>query len=160
MFGRATFSARAHAYPVAVALVSSALLGCGGEEEAGFDSYETLQFREPLVEVPLGDFIVPVPVVANDDDGNATRSNLLQMKFTLHGLVTPKIEPQVLEQAQRQQGQLRDSVIRVCRNLPIDDVLDPQLATLRSRVLDSTQTLFEGSALRRVLVTDVTCEPL
>ena len=144
----------------AAALIASAVLGCGGGDEPAFEKFETLQFRELLVEVPLGDYTVPVPVVSNDEAGGATRTNLLEMKFTLHGLVKPDLKPQMLDQAERQEGQLRDSVIRVCRNLPIDDVLDPQLATLRSRVLDSTQSLFEGSALRRVLVTDVTCEPL
>ncbi len=145
----------------AAAAVACALTGCGGGDgRSKYEDFETLQLRESLVEASLGSYIVPVPVVQADDTGHLVRTNLLQMKFSLHGLIKPEHQSETERLVERHEGELRDRVIRVCRNSSLEDLLDPQLSTFRSRVLDEAQPLLEGVSLRRVLVTNVITEPL
>ncbi|MEM6262966.1 MAG: hypothetical protein AAGI38_10695 [Bacteroidota bacterium] len=84
----------------------------------------------------------------------------MQFRFELFALVDPSDAQKTTKLAERRQGKLRDEVIRVCRRTSIDELLDPELATLRSRLLDATQPLLESVALRRVLLTHRKTEPL
>ncbi|MEM6799149.1 MAG: flagellar basal body-associated FliL family protein [Planctomycetota bacterium] len=144
-----------------VALTLLTVLGCGGGADGpDYKNFENLQLRESLAETPLGEYTVPVPVVQADDSGELVRTNLLQVKFGLHGLVKPMDEAEAARLVKRHEGQLRDRIIRVCRNSSLEDLLDPQLSTLRSRILDAAQPLFEGVTIRRILVTNVITEPL
>lgn len=137
-----------------------AMVGCGGDEVSVYRRFEALPFRESLVEMPLGEFAIPVPVVAADEAGGLVRTNLLQTKFELYCQVKPAAESEVRQLAQRNRGELRDRVIRVCRNSSLEDLLDPQLSTFRSRVLDAIQPLFGGVTLRGVLVPEMNTDPL
>ncbi|MEM6331149.1 MAG: flagellar basal body-associated FliL family protein [Planctomycetota bacterium] len=142
-------------------LFVSGVTGCGsGEALHDYERFEQLQLRESLVETPLGRYSIPVPVIRLDEAGEMVRTNLIQIKFALHGLVKPGQEDDTARLFERNEGQLRDRVIRVCRNSSLEDLLDPQLSTLRSRILDAAQPLFESVVLKRVLVTDVFTEPL
>ena len=144
-------------------LASCVLLaaGCGGEDGlAKYDEFEHVQIREELVEVPLGHYTVPVPLLGTNDTGEVIRQNTIQMKFMLHGLVAPYHVSKAERIRDRHEGEMRDRVIRVCRNASLEDLVEPQLSTLKSRVLDVTQPLFEGVMLKRVVLTDVASEPL
>jgi len=137
------------------------LAGCGGDGGmAKYEEFENVHFREELVEVPLGHYAVPVPVLRTDEAGEVVRENSIQMKFTLHGLVAPYHVAEAERIRNRHEGELRDRVIRVCRNSSLEDLVEPQLSTLKSRILDVAQPLFEGVMLKRVVVTDVSSEPL
>ena len=47
-----------------------------------------------------------------------------------------------------------------CRKSTINDLLDPQLTAFRARLMDAVQQLFEGSILRRVVISDVIQDPM
>lgn len=130
--------------------------GCGGSSSPSYDDFEVFQFREEMTETSLGHFSVPVPLIVSGDEA----SNRIQFQFELFGVVKPEAESRTLRLAERHKGQLRDRVIRVCRNARIEDLLDPQLSTLRSRLLDTIQPLLDGVAVDRVLVVVETTEPL
>lgn len=108
----------------------------------------------------MGDFSVPVPVNVATGPLGVARQNRVQFRFVLHALVDPADATKTSRLVERRKGQLRDDVMRVCRNSSLDELLDPQLATLRTRLLDATQPLLESVTLRRVLVTGRMTEPL
>lgn len=136
-----------------------AAAGCGGGVEVQPEDYEVLSFREQLAEVELGSYSVPVPITIETTDGLG-RDNRLQFRFELFALVSPRDKPKAEECLARQQGQLRDTVISVCRNSTVDDLLDPQLSNLRSRMLSAIQPLLENVTPKRMLVTRRMTEPL
>lgn len=141
----------------APALLAAA--GCGGVEELATPDYELLSFREQLAEIPLGAYSVPVPI-AFEAEGGLGRDNRLQFRFELFALVSPRDRAKAIACLARQKGQLRDTVISVCRNSTVDDLLDPQLSNLRSRLLDAIQPLLENVTPKRILVTRRMTEPL
>lgn len=144
----------------AAALLGACAIGCGGSGAEDFEEFEQLDLREKLVEVPFGDYAVPVPVVTTGGEGGIERNNLLEITLTVVGLVGPEFEEETVKLIERHRGQIRDGVIRVCRNTSVEDLLDPQMSTLRSRILDATQPLLERVTLRRVLITRRDTAPL
>lgn len=145
-------------------LAASALVlpGCGGGGGSveDYSDLEAVVLREKLIEVDLGHFDIPVPIEVVDENGQRTVANMIQLKFSLHALVVPDEAKKVARIGERDEGQLRDRVISACRNASVGELMDPQKSTLRARLRDSTQPLFEGDTIRRMVLNDFISEPL
>lgn len=137
------------------------VVGCSDSQVSlGIAEIERGRIREQLVEVSLGEFSVPIPVGEPVSQGVVRQKNLLLLRFSLWALVAPDDTARVERLMKRNAGAIRDRVIVTCRSAPLDDVQDPNMAALRSRLLDQLLPLFEGNLLRRVFVTDTLTDPL
>lgn len=156
-----TFACRTPGGWAGAALLAFSLAGCSSSDDGGvYADLEAVVLRERLVEVALGSFEIPVPIEVIDEAGKRHSANVMQLKFALAAVVAPGDAKQVNRISKRDAGQLRDRVIRVCRNASVDELMDPQLSTLRSRLRDSAQPLFEGDTIRRMVLDDFISEPL
>lgn len=137
-----------------------ALPGCGGSDpEVALEELEVVPLAEQLSELDLGSFVIPVPLTEHDSL-EPVRENHLEMKFGLHALVTPKQLQDSEDLRELRAGELRDRVIRVCRNTALHELQDPDFSTFKLRLLDAIQPLFEGSMLDGLLLTNVQIESL
>ncbi len=137
------------------------LPGCGEKEGTNaFDEISRLPSQEKLVEIELGRFVVPVPLVLDSSTEQFELDNLLQLSFKLVVVVVPKHAANVESLMNRHAGQIRDKVIRVCRNTSRDDVLEAEWSTLKSHLLDAIQPLLGGTVVRRIIIPHKVVEPL
>lgn len=148
-------------YAVA-ALCALAVSGCGEVEEQAslFEEIGHLPTGEQSVELSIGSFIVPVPVVLESATERFEPDNLMQVEIDLFAVVDPSKVESVKRHLVRHEGQLRDTVIRVCRSTTRDDLLDSQKATLKAHLLDAVQPLMGGEAVQRLGVRRVILDEL
>lgn len=117
--------------------------------------------REELVEVTMGSFIVPVPVVLESAIERFEADNLIQVELELFAVVDPSESSQVELLLEQHKGRVRDRVIAVCRSTTRDDLLETQKSTLKAHLLDAVQPLIGGaSAVRRVGIKRVVIDEL
>lgn len=137
-----------------------ALVGCGAEPEEELTEFDLIPPPPLMSEVELGMFVIPVPGETLDNDQQSEQRNFLQLQFTLLGVVDPEDESNTLRLAERRRDELRDRVITVCRNTSLRELSDPQLLTLKLRLIDATQPMFEEVMLDSLLLRDLMVEAL
>lgn len=142
-------------------LLTLAAVGCAEDKPKGiFDDIALLPVREELVEVTIGSFLIPVPVVLDDSEEGLQAENLIQLDFDLVAVVEPEHEGRVERFLKRHEGRVRNEVIKVCRNTARDDVLESEWSTLKAHLLDATQPLLGGLGVRRLATPRIIKEPL
>lgn len=141
-------------------VVCALVCGCGEEEKIVFDEISRLPVREEMVELEIGSFIIPIPVVLDDSAERFEADNLIQVEFDLFAVVAPRHSDQVNMLLEQREGRIRDMVIRVCRNTAPDDILEAEWGTLKAHLIDAIQPLLGGQVLRRLVVPTVQKEEL
>lgn len=135
--------------------------GCGEPPVSEFPTAEPLQDKERLAEVEVGDF--RIPLVAVDQRQAAERylseRNSLLFRFRLYVLVPPHRENDVAGRIRSHGARLREEVIRTCRKATLDELDDPELATLKGELREILGRYFGPKHLRQVVVTHVLLEP-
>jgi hypothetical protein len=135
------------------------LIGCGSRSTFQFDELDVSR-AHLLNEVSLGSYRVPVPIKQDRSNDNAPRRNQYRFDFELHALVAPEHESNLAGNWQRHEGMIRDRVIRVCRNATVAELREPELATLKARLMDALQAQLGERDVRRLLLTEVTTQQL
>jgi hypothetical protein len=143
-----------------VCLAGLALAGCGHQAEFEFDHLDVAPVEEELAEVPLGEYHIPVPVAQARGRKQPEQRNRLQLDFRLVALVPPADEPLFSDAWQRHEGQIRDRVISICRNASAEELLEPELATLKARLTDALASQVGEKGMRQLLITDLVSQPL
>lgn len=160
MIGNNTpFSCRACAGNRAVLAILAALCGlcatgCGDPLPFDYQALGLAPTQESLVELSLGKFSVPIPVMIDASAPTARRSNRIQLDFELHVLVPPHQESRVSDTWEGHQGAIRDEVMLTCRSASIDDLQEPELGTLKSHLVDVLQDHLGKKEIRQVVITD------
>ncbi len=130
------------------------LVGCGSEPASPFARFERLPSVKQLVTVPLGFYLVPVPVGRGESIDDRPLHGQVQLEFELHAAVLPKHESWLAESYERHEGRLHDSVIQICRDTPVEDLLDPTLTTLKAHLTDTLQHYFPRATIERLHLND------
>lgn len=128
--------------------------GCGTSSMEEFERFEQLAMTEKLVTVPLGSYVVPVPITLQTQDNTRPRPWQVELEFELHAAVLPRYETPLRNNFKRLEGRLRDRVIQVCRQTPVDDLLDPGFTTLKSHLFDSLQPYFGEAVVQHLHVAE------
>lgn len=144
----------------AVMAMSSALTGCSSKSTFKFDQMDLLPAEEELTEFSLGEYKIPIPIPDDGSADNLSRHNRIQFDFDLYALISPKEESQFKDAWDRHEGVIRDQVINICRSASVDELQEPELATLKSRLTDFVATQLGEQRLRQLLITDVVSQPL
>jgi hypothetical protein len=148
------------AWCIAMAALGQALCGCGSSPPFQFDDLDLSPTQEAFTELSLGRYEIPVPIAKDRTSDHTKWHNRLQLAFELHALVAPEAASHLAGSWQRHEGKIRDGVIRVCRNASIADLQEPELATLKERLLDAVQDQLGKREVRRVLLTDIVSQKL
>jgi hypothetical protein len=145
---------------VFAAALCLAQAGCGEKERFRFNDIGLVTTHEELLEVPMGRFKVPVPVVERGQGKAPSAHNRMQIGFQLFALVSPSEVASLTESLERHEGKIRDNVIRVCRNATMSDLEEPELTTLKAHLTDAMEIELGASGIRRLLITDVISEEI
>jgi hypothetical protein len=142
------------------AAICSAVLGCGSKAKFAFDQMDLLPAEEELTEFPLGEYKIPIPLADDMTAEKVSRHNRIQFDFILNALVSPKEETQFKDAWGRHEGVIRDRVINICRCASVDELQEPELATLKARLTDVMAAELGEKRLRQLLITDVVSQEL
>ena len=134
--------------------------GCSSESKFKFDQMDVAPAAEELTEFSLGEYMIPIPVAVDDGAEGQVRRNRFQFDFQLHALVSPKEESQIADAWERHEGVIRDKVISICRSASVDDLMEPELATLKARLADVLATQLGDKKVRQLLITDIVSRQL
>lgn len=142
------------------ALVLCVLAGCGSPAVLEIEGLDVASPQEKLTEFSLGTYRIPIPVPMERGPARTAYRNKLQFDFELHALVSAAEQSQVSDAWTRHEGKIRDQVIRICRNATVDELQEPELATLKARLLDALADQIGTSGLQQLLLTDVASHQL
>jgi flagellar basal body-associated protein FliL len=78
----------------------------------------------------------------------------------LYALVRPENKSHIADDWARHEGKIRDHVIRVCRNASVDELQEPELSTLKARLMDALAAQMGENDLRQLLITEVVSQKL
>jgi len=143
-----------------VGVVSLGIAGCGPTSHFEFDHLDVAPVQEELTEIPLGEYRIPIPVAEGRGRKRLVHRNRLQLDFRLVALVPPSGEPLFSDAWERHEGQIRDRVILICRNATAEELLEPELATLKVRLADALASQIGEKCVRQLLITDLVSQPL
>jgi hypothetical protein len=142
------------------ALILLVLTGCGSQREFEYDSLHLTPADEELTEFSLGEYHIPIPVVEDRTHEELSYRNRFEFTFNLHALISPSAHSQISDVWSRHEGKIRDQIIRVCRNATVDELQEPELATLKARLMDALANQMGGQDVRQLLFTEVVSQEL
>lgn len=132
--------------------------GCGSEPAFEFDELDLVAAEEELEEFPLGEYAIPIPAVQKSAGGSG-KHNRIQFDFELFALVSPHEKSKLSHAWNRHEGMIRDRVIRVCRNASLEVLHEPELATLKAKLMDALAAHL-GDDIHQLLITEVVTQEI
>jgi hypothetical protein len=134
--------------------------GCAKEPSFEYDGLDLAPSQEELSEFSLGEYSIPIPVAEEHRKSGFRRNNRFQLEFELHALIAPGRKSEIADNWSRNEGTIRDDVIRVCRNASIDALREPEFLTLKAQLMDALALRVGESGLRQLLITEVMSQRL
>lgn len=135
--------------------------GCGSHYSTfEFDALDLAPPQEELSEFLLGQYSIPIPVLEQRGANEHEHRNRFQFDFELYALVRPENKSSIADDWERHEGKIRDNVIRVCRNASVDDLQEPELSTLKARLMDALAAQVGRNDVRQLLITEVVSQRL
>jgi hypothetical protein len=134
--------------------------GCGTAPEFEFAKLDLAPVGEGLTEFSLGKYTVPIPTIEHQENRGPSQRNRLELDFRLFALVLPRDRSKIEDAWKRHEGTIRDLVIRVCRHTSVDDLMEPELATLKARLATALRPQLGDNELRQLLITEVVSQEI
>ena len=145
---------------VLVTLFLTAIIGCGKSVQY-FDEMEMLPVKEELVEFPLGHHAVPVPSQVPHEGTEWTHGNAIYISFDLHAVIRPDHEKILTVEWERQEGNFRNDVIEACRRTTLGELTEePDLTTLKERLTEVATRRLGSNRIRRLVLSQISLQPL
>jgi len=156
-----------------LAAVSWSLLGCSSSDQPKIADYlDELEFSAPtesITNVSLGEFAVPIPnppsrrslIVAQRASvaeeipqtvGFDTSAYRLQISFELVAETAPEYLSDVRAAIERRRGLINDIVLTTCRTTSSDELSDPRLAALKSRLSDELRPILGRNRIHQIVI--------
>jgi hypothetical protein len=142
------------------ALFGCAVNGCKSKSRFQFDRLDMLPPEEELKEFPLGEYKIPIPIVEDRAQNKVTRRNRFQFQFALFAVVSPQDKSQIEDAWELHEGQIRDKVMNVCRSATVDELQEPELATLKARLTDVLASQLGEKPLRQLVINQIVSQEL
>ena len=134
--------------------------GCKSKAPFQLDGIDVLPPVEELKEFSLGEYQIPISIVDDRNQAKLSRHNRFQFDFTLYALVSPKEKSQIEDAWERHEGQIRDQVINVCSSATLDELQEPEFATIKARLTDVLAAKLGEKPLRQLVFNAVVSQPL
>jgi len=145
---------------LSAAMCCCAVVGCSSKAGYKFDRMDMLPPEEELAEFPLGKYKIPISVADEHGENKLARRNRFQFDFELFALVSPKEESHIADAWELHEGVIRDQVISICRSASVNELQEPELATLKARLTDVLAVQLGEKRLRQLLITDIVSQEL
>jgi hypothetical protein len=143
-----------------VAAIGVAIGGCKSHSAYEFDALDFTPAQDELSEFSLGHYSIPIPISKPDGSSEGENRNRMELTFDLYALVAPSYESQMQDSWERHEGNVRDCVIRICRNASLEELQEPELSTLKSHLTDAVQDQLGPKSLHRLLISEVATKEL
>ena len=143
-----------------MAALCCAASGCKSRAPFQLDGIDVLPPVEELKEFSLGQYQIPISIVDDRNQAKLSRHNRFQFDFTLYARVSPKEKSQIEDAWERHEGQIRDQVINVCRSATLDELQEPEFATIKARLTDVLAVKLGEKPLRQLVFNAVVSQPL
>jgi hypothetical protein len=127
---------------VVLLLASPTFVGCFNAEVM-LEARHVVAIRKRLVEVDLGEFRVTLPQAAE-------RTESPELHFHVFGHVANRDLDDIEEMLAKNGPAIRNNVLIVARMMTIEDLEDPKLAALRSRITQVVNDSLEGKPVQEV----------
>jgi flagellar basal body-associated protein FliL len=137
-----------------------ALSGCGSRTAFEFDALDSTPAQDEMAEVSLGHYAIPIPIAKQEEVVEGESRNRLVFAFDLFALVSPNEVAALNESRQRHEGNVRDCIIRICRNASVEELQEPDLSTLKSHLTDAVQEELGVKSIHRLLVSEVSSKEI
>jgi hypothetical protein len=131
-----------------------AAFGCGSRPAFEFDQLDLAGAEEHFDEFPLGEYTIPIPAADWRGEIQATTRTSILMDFELFALVSPGNKSSVADAWDRHEGKIRDRVIRICRNSSLEVLHEPELGTLKAKLMDALGAHL-GDDVNQLLITEL-----
>jgi hypothetical protein len=146
----------------------AAALGCGDEQSLRLaDALEGMEVEVPLeavAKVPLGEFNVPLAISVGPATPGGRKQDAkklwMRLKFELTAETAPKAENAVRDAYDGRRGAVNDAVLSIIRTSTVDDLTDPRLAAIKSRMVDAVRPLLGQHGVRQLVLNQIVTEPL
>jgi hypothetical protein len=138
----------------------TAVGGCTSQSAYEFDALDSTPAQDDLNELSLGHYSIPIPIAKSDASSDGENRNRMEFAFDLYALVTPSYESQIQDSWERHEGNIRDCVIRVCRNASLEELQEPELSALKSHLIDVVQEQLGPNSIHRLLISEVATKEL
>jgi hypothetical protein len=145
---------------IMTALISLGTNGCGSQPEFDFEKFELVSAQEGFTEFSLGKYTVPIPTVELQPNRPPIQRNRLEFDFRLFAVVPLDEQSKIEDDWKRHEGKIRDQVIRVCRHASVDDLLEPELTTLKARLSSALRPQLGDYQLRQLLITEAVSQEI
>lgn len=149
-----------HTGRILVVAFCLAAAGCGSKPEFNFDYIDLLPAEQELAEFSFGTYKIPIPLIIEQGEEGTIRRNRLQLSFELFALVSPQEMSQFEKAWNRHEGIIRDKVISLCRNASVEELMEPELLTLKSRLTDMLANQLGQKRLLPLVISDVVTQEL
>ena len=125
--------------------VLMACLPCAGcfDAEAMIEARRTVAIRARLEEVDLGEFRISLPQPVET-------AEVAEIDFHAFGQVTNRDLDKVKESLETLKPQLRHRLLLAARQLTVQEIEDPRLASLRAHIVDVVNETLPGEPLQSV----------
>jgi hypothetical protein len=128
--------------PVGLVLASLTSAGCFNAE-AMIEARRAIAIRKRLAEVDLGKFRVTLPRAVEHTESP-------ELHFHVFGQVANRDLDGIEEMLEKSGPEIRHDVLIVARTMTMEDLEDPKLAELRSRIAQVVNDSLEGEPVQAV----------
>lgn len=145
------------------------LLGCGGSDLPKLVDYlEEIELDVPLESatyVSLGKFDVPIATTPNVSDIPAEHESddeatWLRLQFELSAETTAANEHKVAAAVAHRRGALSDAVISILRTSSVDELIDPKLSAVKTRLTEVARPMLGDAPIRQLILTEFDADAL
>ena len=150
---------------ISMILTALGLPGCGGDVQAKLEDYlEELEFDAPLEAVKV------IQLGESHRISIAARKQAyvegdeepvwVQFKFKLFVEVAPENEAAILAATERHRGMINDIIVRICRNLTLEELGDSRRTSFKSRLIDALRPLLGENRIQQLILNDDSWEAI
>ena len=115
---------------------------------------------ESLAEVQLGDYRVSSATGTQEDLQRNSERTWVKISCKLYVIVSPENVSRVMKAYQRHQGVFDDQIVQIFRSATIDELSDPRLSVIKSRLADFARPILGEERIHQVVLDDFGWEPI
>lgn len=146
----------------------AAALGCGRSDLPKLVDYlDEIEFDIPLEKatyVSLGKFDIPIATTPSVSELSAEQhsdeATWLRLRFELSAETTPENQNKVSNAVAHHRGALSDAVISILRTSSIEDLVDPKLSAVKTRLTDVARPMLGDAPIRQLVLNEFDADAL
>jgi hypothetical protein len=84
----------------------------------------------------------------------------MRLRFDLVAETAPEFQSAVVAASERRRGAINDAVLGIIRSSSIDEITDPRLAAIKSRMTEAARPLLGEGRIRQLVLNKIIAESI